>query len=77
MAKLPNLKLEVSEKKRWGRRLGVGLISIAHVDVFYGIAVAKGLSIEWFQTPAVIILGICLFIGGFLTATDLMNRWKK
>ena len=68
---------ENNEKKRWGRRLGVGIAALVHVDVFYMIAVAKGLTIEWFQKPAVIILGICLFIVGFLTATDLMNRWKK
>ena len=66
-----------NNNKRWGRRLGIGIISIVHVDIFYAIAVWRGLDIEWFQKPAAVILGICLFIGGFLTATDLMNRWKK
>lgn len=65
---------ENNDKKRFGRRLGLGIAAIIHADMFYFIAVYKGLDLSWFDKPSMVILGICLFVGGFLTATDL---WKK
>ena len=68
---------ENNNKKRWGRRLGLGIVAILHADVFYGIAVWRGLDIAWFKDPALFVFGIVLFVGGFLTATDIVNKWKQ
>ena len=65
---------EENNGKKFSRRLGLGIAAMVHVDIFYAIAVWKGLDLSWFEKPAMLVLGICLFVGGFLTATDL---WKK
>jgi len=67
---------ENNDKKRWGRRLFVGLLAFAHIDVFYFHGATKGIlehSYKW----ALLAVGIALFIGGYLTATDIMDRYKK
>lgn len=62
--------------KRWGRRLVVGLLALAHVDFFFFYGVAKG-CLEWSYKYALLAVGIALFVGGFLTVTDFINGWKK
>ena len=63
-------------KRRWGRRLGLGIAALVHIDFFYFMAITRNVDIDWFQIPATIVLGICLFVGGYLTATDLWGKVK-
>jgi len=65
---------ENNNGKKFSRRLGLGIAALVHLDVFYAVAIIKGLDLSWVDKPAMFALGICLFVGGFLTATDL---WKK
>lgn len=59
-------------QKRWGRRLAVGLIALAHVDLFFFIGLSKD-CLEWGYKYALLAVGIALFVGGFLTVTDFMK----
>lgn len=65
---------ENNQKKRWGRRLGLGIAALVHFNVFYAVAVLKGLDLSWVEKPAMFVFGICVFVGGYLTATDI---WMK
>jgi len=63
-------------KKKWGRRLGVGIIAIVHADFFYIYGTISD-SLEWSYKWSLLIMGIAGFIGGFLTFTDLMNKYRE
>ena len=65
---------ENNGKKRWGRRLGLGIAALIHFDAFYAVAVLKGLDLSWVEKPAIFIFGLVAFIGGYLTATDILKK---
>lgn len=67
---------ENNNKIRWGRRLAVGLLALAHIDFFFFYGITKDV-LEWSYKYALLVFGVALFVGGYLTATDMVNRLKK
>lgn len=66
-----------TEKKRWGRRLGLGIIAYLSITAALYFLVTRGADIEWFKIYSGYVTLLALFTGGYLTATDIADRWKK
>ena len=64
--------------RKWrSRRLFVGLLGIGLVVADKIYCVESGLEVEWFEIFTGKVVLLALFAAGFLTATDLLNRWMN
>lgn len=67
-----------TKKTKWkSRRLVIGAIWAGGLNFAFYWCVAKGLDVEWFKSYiGYFTLGV-MFFGGYLTATDMIDKWKK
>lgn len=69
----------VNEKnKKWrSRRLIIGLVWATALNFAFFWSIAKGVDIEWFKAYIGYWTMGVMFFGGYLTATDMINKWKS
>ncbi len=64
--------------KKWhSRRLIVGGTAWVSITFAFVYCINKGVDIGWFNAYTWATTVLALFIGGYLTATDMINKWKK
>lgn len=69
----------IKEKnKKWkSRRLVIASVAWGAITAFGIYCIEKGVGVEWFNNYTMATVLLALFGIGALTATDMMNRFKK
>jgi len=66
------------KKTKWrSRRLVIGAIWAVGLNFAFYWCASRGLDVEWFKAYIGYFTLGAMFFGGYLTATDMIDRWKR
>ena len=65
-------------KKRWGRRVGIGVTALVNINAIWVVFLFRAPDqLSWGFKFASLVTAVALVVGGVVTITDAIKAWKE